>query len=310
VYYCSQNVSYAACGLSLDGGNTYGAASPMFTSAECFGIHGHVKVGPDGAVYVPDKACGAPECLITSTTAGPFCHPGYAVSTDNGATWTVHSTRGHTRYFNSGDPSIGIGRHGTMYYGFGGRDGRPYVTVCRHDGATCARPKAVGWRFHIRSVEMPQVVAGDDNRAAFAFLGSTTPGDDQQSAFHGIWHLYVAVTYDHGKHWTTVDATPHHPMQRGCIEFDGDCSRSRGTDDQRNLLDFNDLTIDKEGRILAAYTDGCYPDLGPPDKHGKCRKDATRLSGLGPEIEGPAISRQWCGRGLYHRYDLLMPRCE
>src|SRR5207253_1742306 len=42
VYYCSQNVAYAACGLSLDGGNTYGAASPMWTSSECFGLHGHV----------------------------------------------------------------------------------------------------------------------------------------------------------------------------------------------------------------------------------------------------------------------------
>src|SRR5204862_2140686 len=47
VYYCSQNVFYAACGLSLDGGNTYGAASPMFNSSDCFGLHGHVKVGPD-----------------------------------------------------------------------------------------------------------------------------------------------------------------------------------------------------------------------------------------------------------------------
>jgi hypothetical protein len=167
----------------------------------------------------------------------------------------------------------------------------------------------VGSRFHIRSVQLPEVVAGDDNRAAFAFLGSTTPGDDQQYAFRGTWHLYTAVTYDRGKHWTTVDATPHHPMQRGCIEFNASCPRSRGTNDQRNLLDFNDITIDGQGRILAAYTDGCYPDLGPPGKHGVCRKDATRLSGLGPEIEGPAIARQWCGRGLYRRYDRLMPRC-
>jgi hypothetical protein len=309
VYYCSQNVAYAACGLSLDGGNTYGAASPMFNSSECFGLHGHVKVAPDGAVYVPNKACGAPECIVNSTTAGPHCHPGYAVSTDNGATWTVHNTGGHTRLFNTGDPSIGIGSRGTMYFGFGGRDGRPYVTVCKHDGATCARPKPVGWRFHIRNTEMAEVVAGDDDRAAFAFLGSTTPGDDQQYAFRGTWHLYVATTYDGGKHWATVDATPSHPMQRGCIEFDGDCPSDRGSNDQRNLLDFNDLTIDREGRILVAYTDGCYPDLGPPPKHGTCRQDARRLSGLNPEIEGPAISRQWCGLGLYRRFDKLMKPC-
>ena len=309
VYYCSQNVFYAACGLSLDGGNTYGAASPMFNSSECFGLHGHVKVGPDGTVFVPNKACGAPECLIVTTTAGPHCHPGYAVSTDNGTSWSVHTVQGHSRYYDTGDPSIGIGSKGTMYFGFNGRNGRPYIAVCTKHGQRCGRSRAVGGRFHIRNTEMPEVVAGDDNRAAFAFLGSSTPGDDQQNAFHGTWHLYVAVTYDRGLHWKTVDATPTHPMQRGCIEFDGNCPRARGSDDQRNLLDFNDMTIDRWGRILVAYTDGCAPDLGPPKHHKVCRKDATRLSGLNPEIEGPAISLQTCGRGLYAKYDGDLPTC-
>ena len=62
--------------------------------------------------------------------------------------------------------------------------------------------------------------------------------------------------------------------------------------------------------VLVAYTDGCSPDLGPPKHHRTCRKDATRLSGLNPEIEGPAISMQTCGRGLYARYDGTLPRCK
>jgi hypothetical protein len=127
--------------------------------------------------------------------------------------------------------------------------------------------------------------------------------------FMGTWHLYIAVTYDSGQHWRTVDATPTAPVQRGCIEFDGNCPSSRGSNDQRNLLDFNDLTIDAQGRILAAYTDGCQPDLGPPVNHGKCHTDATRLSGLDPEIEGPAVARQSCGRGLLAAFDSVMPAC-
>ena len=331
VYYCSQNIVYASCALSLDGGLTYGhGLSPTFNSTECFGLHGHVKVGPDGTVYVPNKACGAPECLIVTSTATPDCHPGFAISKDDGQTWTVQTIGdGHTRYFDTGDPSIGIGSGGTVYYGYGDRDGHAKIAVCTNGGATCGPSTDVGGAFHVANTEMASVVAGDDDRAAFAFLGSTTPGDDQQSNvevadangnvvnrvmpwhnFMGTWHLYVAMTHDRGRHWTTVDATPDNPIQRGCIEFGGNCPRTRGSEDQRNLLDFNDLTVDREGRVLAAYTDGCQPDLGPPASHGTCLADATRLSGLAPEIEGPAVARQTCGRGLYAKFDAVIKPCR
>jgi hypothetical protein len=311
MYYCSQNVAEAECAVSADGGLTYGAAVPMWTSDTCFGLHGHIKIGPDGTAYVPDKACGAPECLIVTSTAGPNCHPGFAVSTNNGLSWTVHTIDdGHMRYFNTGDPSVGIGDKGTMYYGYGDRDGHPKVAVCTGQGATCGPSVDVSGPYHIANTEMATVVAGDDNRAAFAFLGSAMPGDDQQNAFHGTWHLYVAMTYDGGAHWTTTDATPDAPVQRGCIEFNAAmCDRTRGSSDQRNLLDFNDLTIDREGRVIAAYTDGCGSDLGPPDKHGTCLDDATRLSGLAPEIEGPAMARQSCGLTLYAKYDAQAVPC-
>jgi hypothetical protein len=311
VYYCSQSVAFTSCALSIDGGLTYGNANQMWTSAQCFGLHGHVKVAPnDGTVYVPDKACGAPECLIVTTTAGPDCHPGFAVSTNNGTTWTVHTINdGHFRYFTTGDPSIGIGANGTMYYGYGDRDGTAKIAVCTSQGTSCGASVDVGSAFHVANTEMATVVAGDDNRAAFAFLGSTTPGDDQQSSFHGTWDVYVAVTYDGGAHWTTTDATPNAPVQRGCIEFNASCPSTRGTNDQRNLLDFNDLTIDREGRILYAYTDGCQQDPTPAAGHGSCATDATRLSGLNPEIEGPAILRQSCGLGLYAQFDSGAASC-
>jgi hypothetical protein len=329
VYYCSQNVGEAECALSVDGGNTYGPAEVMWNSSQCFGLHGHIKIAPDGTAYVPNKGCGAPECLIATSTATPACHPGFAVSRDNGATWTIHLIKDqHSRYFDTGDPSIGIGSKGTMYFGNNNANGDPMVTVCRDHGTRCARSINVGARYHIHSVEMPSMVAGDDNRAAFAFLGSTTPGDDQQSNvqltnskgqvinkvlpwddFMGTWHLYIATTYDGGKHWKTVDATRKTPVQRGCIEFAASCPSTRASDDQRNLLDFNDLAIDKFGRIEAAYTDGCQPDLGPPKNHGSCLTDATRLSGLDPEIQGPAVAVQSCGPGLYARFDSMMKPC-
>src|SRR5262249_31079807 len=57
IYYASQCISHATASLSLDGGVTYGSGVPMFTAADCDGLHGHIKVAADGTVYVPDKQC-------------------------------------------------------------------------------------------------------------------------------------------------------------------------------------------------------------------------------------------------------------
>jgi len=43
----------------------------------------------------------------------------------------------------------------------------------------------VGLGFGIQNSQFPEVVAGDDNRAAFAWLGTTTPGDDQARVVNG-----------------------------------------------------------------------------------------------------------------------------
>jgi hypothetical protein len=73
VYYCSQSSATSFCAMSCDGGLTFGPGVPAWTLADCGAIHGHVKVAPDGTVYVPNKNC---------TGTG-----GVIVSSDNGATW-------------------------------------------------------------------------------------------------------------------------------------------------------------------------------------------------------------------------------
>src|SRR6266404_242979 len=79
VYYCSQSiVAQAECSRSDDGGLTFGPGVPIFNPTQCNGgIHGHVKVAPDGTVYVPNTACSVGDAT-----------QGFAVSTDNGLTWT------------------------------------------------------------------------------------------------------------------------------------------------------------------------------------------------------------------------------
>jgi hypothetical protein len=66
-----------------------------------------------------------------------------------------------------------------------------------------------------------------------------------------VWHLYVALTADGGATWTTADATPDAPVQKGCIWLQG------GQHVCRNLADFMDATVDAEGRVLVGYDTGC-----------------------------------------------------
>lgn len=289
VYYCSQNVAGGAeCSRSDDGGLTFGPGVDMFNPVECYGgIHGHVKVGPDGTVYVPNSSC----------SAGTGSQ-GVAISRDNGLTWvdvTVPNSVG------SGDPSIGIGSDNTVYLGYINGDGRPHIAVSTDHGATWTNDYDVGLPLgcapgdqyapcRIKSAVFPTVVAGDGNRAAFGFLGSTTGGNYQDLAYAGIWDFYIATTYDRGAHWVTVNGTAGDPVQKGSICLGGITCSS----DNRNLLDFNDIAVDKEGRSIAAYADGCVVALGcvSPDYTGRENK--------------AAIVRQSTGRRLFAAFDPIV----
>jgi len=81
-YYASQDLVTAFCLRSDNGGSTFNAPPiPMYTS-ECGGLHGRLKVGPDGIVYVPNNDCGGPG--------------GVVVSEDNGLTWSIHTVQNAT----------------------------------------------------------------------------------------------------------------------------------------------------------------------------------------------------------------------
>ena len=290
VYYCSQNIAGGAeCSRSDNGGVSFGPGIDIFDPTECYGgIHGHVKVGPDGTVYVPNSSC----------SAGTGSQ-GVAISRDNGVTWvdkTVPNSVG------SGDPSVGIGTDNTVYLGYVNGDGRPHIAVSTDHGQTWVNDFEVGLPVgcapgdqyapcRIKSAVFPTVVAGDGDRAAFGFLGSTTGGNFQDNAtYQGIWDFYVATTYDRGAHWVTVNATAGEPVQKGSI-----CLGGVTCGNDRNLLDFNDIAVDREGRSIAAYADGCVPALGcvAPDYNGRANK--------------ASIVRQASGRRLFAAFDPVTP---
>src|SRR5438128_8048483 len=62
----------------------------------------------------------------------------------------------------------------------------------------------------------------------------------------------------------------------------------------RNLLDFFDMTIDKEGRVLVGYVNGCAG--------GNCAQSASTASGNAYTATA-TIARQSSGRRLIARFD-------
>ncbi|MHB8513600.1 MAG: hypothetical protein ACYDCC_15700 [Actinomycetota bacterium] len=317
VIFCAQATTEGSCVRSDDGGDTFPntgqyAASGvlLFNSSNlpnghCGASSGHVKVAPnDGTQYIPLKDCYFGDGNNSQVQGG-------GISIDNGANWVDFQVPGlyapQSQTLSESDPSIGVGSDGTVYYGWqepayhcGGTCSSangtvPAITVSRNKTSTWSHPVNVGaapsWQGdascpgNIGNVAFPTVVAGDGDRAAFAFLGTCTGGDAQSTSFTGKWYLFVSTTYDRGATWTTVDATPNDPVQIGTI-----CLGGTGCGSGRNLLDFMDSNIDKYGNVLVGYPDGCV---------GTCDTSQTTNS----NTAWGSIARQTSGKTLYSQYD-------
>ena len=282
VYYCSQSVATAFCSRSDDGGQTFGPGF-TFKNTDCAAgaLHGHVKVAPDGTVYVPDSS----QCVLPVGESAE--HVLAFVSEDAGVTWAARPVPQSTGGDGS-DPSVGIATDGTLYMCYTNADSTVHVAVSSDKGRTWEGGLDIGAAAGLTQTRFPHMIAGDPDRAACAFLGTTgagpeSPSNDGSSLdFQGVWHGYVATTYDRGKTWHLVNVTPNDPVQGwGGIGPDGT---------NRNLLDFNDLQIDDVGRTYFAFADGCI---------GGCVKDPSANAFAAKAT----IVRQSGGRTLYAAYD-------
>ena len=287
VYYCSQDVATAFCTRSDDGGMTYGPIVPIYDSvtSKCVGLHGHPKVAADGTVYVPNKGCGLDTPVLGQGLVN------MVVSEDAGTSWTIRAVPDSTgSLLSKGDPSVGVGKDGTAYLAYQNlNNNHLYVAVTHDKGATYSPSVDVGALAGVNYSVFPAATAGDANRAAVAFFGSTYNGTNtnyEDMSFPGIWYLYIATTYDGGNTWFVANATPDNPIQGfGGIGNSGD---------NRNHYDFIDAQIDTQGRIIATNSIGCSAacvNKGGPNTFSK-------LAG---------IVRQSGGRRMYAQFDPIEP---
>lgn len=284
VYYCSQAVvGPAACQRSDDGGLSFGPGVPIYFGngiTACSGLHGHVKVGPDGSVYVPAADCGAQQ--------------GGSVSRDAGLTWTQFLVPG-SQPFSGGstDPSLAIDQNNAVYdcYVDGqGPEHHVHAAVSYDHGQTWSNDTDLGTAVGVVNAVFPEAVAGSPGRAACGFVGTDVGGDHESLAFPGFWYLFIATTYDGGGHWVTVNATPNDPVQGA-----GGIWNSGGSNQNRNLLDFNEVTMDDHGNVLFGYDDGCVTST--------CIADPNQNDFVAFE----RVARQTGGKPLLAQFDPVEP---
>ncbi len=296
VYYCSQAGVTAFCSRSDDGGLNFGRSTAIYNSVTdgCGGIHGHVKVAPDGTVYVPNRGCNGVQSLVVSDNAG--------------TTWTVRPVQGTG--FSAApppvilDPSVAIASDGTLYFayvsGAVADAGHVHVAVSHNRGQTWTNDTDIGAQQGINNGVFVEAVAGDPDRAAIGFVGTTEPGNHESDTFKGTWYVFVAHTYNGGQSWVTVNATPNAPVQRNAgIWNEG------GSNPLRNLLDFNEITMDEKGHVLYGFADGCINecDTGAPNSFTAKASIARQSGGKGllaqfdPSPAEPVLSQAACLTG-------------
>ncbi|MFN2474932.1 MAG: PKD domain-containing protein, partial [Chthoniobacterales bacterium] len=265
VLYCSQDLVGSLCQRSDDLGASYGpgvaATGPgAMAPKDCGGLHGHVRIAPNGTAWLPDKSCGNNQgggvSKDADTTPWTEFTVKKAAADANGPAFTSRK-----QIDGGADPSVGLDTDSRAYYAYVNNEpvaanqppeGHVHVAISEDNGTTWIRDIDVGTSHGIKNAAHVEAIAGSSGRAAVSFFGTDKSGDYQAVDFSGKWYLFIATTYDAGRTWVTVNATPNDPVQ----SMTGIWQRG-GSQIDRNLLDFNEITVDSKGRPLSGYSDGC-----------------------------------------------------
>jgi len=234
------------------------------------------------------------------------------------------------------DPAVDVDEGNRAYVAYESADSRMFVATTTDRGAAFTKSVDLGAPFGLKNTAMPTVQAGSDGRAVVAFFGTAAEAplfegekpepENQLLSFDpdgndpkAGWHLYVAMTYDGGANWTTTDVTPNDPVQRGCIFWgsargDQPAAEECGSN-KRNLLDFIDVAVDKQGRVVVGWADGCV-NRCVTEGHtrntnltfaNREERDADlarqEFDELYSQEDIGVITRQSCGLGLFEAFD-------
>ena len=316
-YYCAQ-LALTSCATSLDGGRAWLPFTEV--TGPCGGLHGHIAVSEaTGFAAVPHGGCASSESP-TATGAGNFV--GFAYTSNNGATWTsrIMPDAADGEGF---DPDLVFSQEsGWLWLAQADANGI-HIALSKDEGSTwetlgsnmtTVGAEPASW-YNLTATftdpvtghplvfgSFPDLEAGDDDRVALAFMGTTNPDgeepfDDCSDVSDGnVWHYYLSQSFDGGATWTTSRLWED-PIQVGAIWNNG------GGEPCRNLLDFNDMDMDSQGRLHIALADGCTEECAD-DYFAWANGTGEAPKGEDSRDSWGVILRQATGRGLFAQYDI------
>ena len=258
VYFCYNKLAGIFCYTSFDGGASFEVGGLIVGLATTNGgLHGAITTAPDGTVYVPPRVAT----------------PSIIFSKDNGMTWQER-TMGEdvSTPYPRKNSEVATDTESNAYHIWTGADFGVYMSRSTDSGETWEQTSTRISPVEIISNTFPQVDAGDPGRIAITYLGSQNSsalgqpdidggnwtGNPHYATGNVSYDLYVTFSLN------ALDPEPifytyrlsDDPVQIGSICLNsGDCRDIGGSN--RNLLDFNDLHIDRDGRVYIAFADGC-----------------------------------------------------
>ena len=293
LYYCFNRVVDSNCGRSLDGGESFEAATgdnvvgtafigfDLEAGGLCGGLHGHGDTDGEGRVFIPKGHCG---------------YPWVAVSEDGAETWKrvkvsdqIGAASTHLAIATDAEDNV-------YMVWWDPQEHLPYLAISTDHGDTWGTPLMIA-PPGVKEVNFPVVEAGDAGRVAINFPGTTVGDQDDDKR---PWNQYIVASTNalaDNPLFVSTTANPiDDPIHRGdCL---GRCA---------GMYDFLDIQISPhDGDIWATATDTCTNDpVDEPDDEttncvdnpGDLNGNSAAGSGVSNDEEGLAI-RQISGPKL------------
>ncbi|MCA1814489.1 MAG: glycoside hydrolase [Halobacteriales archaeon] len=254
---------------SIDGGLTF-TQGPVtgLTDGTQPGNTGPIEADRAGNVYIPLNMCQDHGSIAV------------AVSHDMGQGWkVVQAGEGPLNCSESLDPGLAVDMKGNVYVAWLDGEGVKFAASKDH-GDTWAKPVKVSLP-QLGAFAHVDAVAGDEGKLAIVYQGTPDTGKTASIADGwALWNTYVAYVSDAAGSPTVQTGMvnpPDDPVQRGCIWMWG------GGNPCRNLLDFVDIQLQPDGRVVVVYADGCPQVCETP-------ADSRLHQGIvGVQDEGPRL---------------------